>query len=127
MAHGAEQLSVTESMIALEFDFADLNLGPFVDLEHENYRVAGGDALVLWGDLRELAAMFPEQLFQHNFRLLDFRGIKLAFHAEADFAFLEAVENVGFGDGMNAIVANAPDLRALLDFKQDDLRVPAFR
>ena len=127
MAHGAEQLSVTESMIALEFDFADLNLGPFVDLEHENYRVAGGDALVLWGDSGELPTVFPEKLFQHNFRLLDFRGIKLAFHAEADFAFLEAVENVGFGDGMNAIVANAPDLRALLDFKQDDLRVPAFR
>src|SRR5689334_17386745 len=114
-------------MIALELDFADFDLGPFLNFENKNDGVAGGDALVLRGDFGKLAAVFPEKLFQHYFRFFDFRGIKLAFHAQTDYAFFEAVKNVGLGDGMNAIVANAPNLRALLDFKHDDLGVPAFR
>src|SRR5215469_11263151 len=114
-------------MIAFEFDFADLDLGAFIDFEHENDGVAGSDALVLRRDFRELAAVFAQKLFQYHFRFLDFRRVKLAFHAEADFALLEAVQNVGLGNGVNAVVANAPDLRAFLNLKEDDLPVRTFR
>ena len=46
-------------------------------------------------------------------------GSKLAFDGEADFAFLEAIENVGFGNGVDAVIADAADDRALFDFKDD--------
>src|SRR5260370_56544 len=47
MAHGADQFAVAESVVAGELDFADLDLGAFLDLENENDGVAGSDALVL--------------------------------------------------------------------------------
>src|SRR5207249_10028452 len=50
VAHGANQLAVTESMVSLEFDFADLDFRAFLDLENENDGVAGSDALVLRSD-----------------------------------------------------------------------------
>src|SRR6266700_782228 len=113
-------------MIALELDFADLDFWPFLNFEDKNNGVAGGDALILRGDLRKLAAVLPQKFLYYHFRFLDFSGVKLAFHAQADFAFFEAVENVRLGYGVIAVVTNAPDLRALLDFKHDDLRVRAF-
>src|SRR5439155_13592779 len=51
---------------------------------------------------------------------LDFRGIELAFHAQTDLALLEAVENIRFGNGVDAVVADTADLRAFLHLKDDD-------
>src|SRR5207245_5155659 len=96
-----------------------------LDLENENDGVAGSDALVLRSDFGKLVAVLPQQLFQHDFRFFDFRGIELAFDAEADFAFLETVENVRFGNGVDAVVANAANLRAFLHFKDDNFSVRA--
>src|SRR6266853_2955630 len=121
VTHSANQLAVAESVVSTELDFADLNLGAFLDLENENDGVAGGDAFVLRGDFRELAAVLAQQFLQHDFRFLDFGGIELAFDAEADFAFLEAIENVRFGNGVDAVVADAADLRALFHIKNNDL------
>src|SRR5260370_24636605 len=40
-------------------------------------------------------------------------GVQLTFHGQTDLEPLEAVENVGFGNGMDAVVANAADDRTL--------------
>ena len=125
MTHGANQLAIAERMIAGEFDVADFDLGAFFNFENEDDRVTGSDSFVLGSDLGELTAVFTEQLAQHHFGFFDFRGIKLAFHAEADFAFLEAVENVGLGDGMNAVIANAADDRALFYVEDNNFCVGA--
>src|SRR5438132_10455933 len=61
VAHGADQLAVAESVISGELDFADLDLGTFLDLENENDGVAGSDALVLRSDFGKLAAVLAEQ------------------------------------------------------------------
>src|SRR5215831_7425913 len=110
-------------MIALKLDFADLDLWPLLDLEHQNDSVARSDALILGRDLRELTAVLSKKLFDNHLGFLNLCGIKLAFHAQTDFALLQAVENVGFRNGMIALVANSPDLRTLPDFKHDNLCV----
>src|SRR5437879_3260161 len=114
-------------MISREFDFADLDLGAFVDFEHQDDGVARSDALIFRGDLRELPAVFTEKLFQHHFSLLDFRGIELAFDGEADLALFEAVKNVRLGNRVVSVVFNTSDHRALLHFEDDDLPVPTLR
>src|SRR2546430_290954 len=125
VAHGANQLTVAESVVALEFNLSDFDLGAFLDFENENDGVAGSDALVLRSDFSELPAMLGQQLLQHDFRFLDLGGIKLAFNTETDFAFLEAIENVGFGNGVVAVVTDASDLRAFFDLEDDNFAVRA--
>ncbi len=127
VAHGADQFTVAESVVSGEFDFADFDLRAFLDLENENDGVAGSYALVLRSDFRELAAVLAQQFLQHDFRFLDFRWIELAFDAETDLAFLEPVENVRFGNGVDAVVADAADLRAFLHVKDNDFAVRALR
>src|SRR6059036_608289 len=105
--------------------FLIFDLGAFLDFENENDGVAGSDALVLRSDFSELPAMLGQQLLQHDFRFLDLGGIKLAFNTETDFAFLEAIENVGFGNGVVAVVTDASDLRAFFDLEDDNFAVRA--
>ncbi len=107
--HGADQFAIAEGVIAGELNVADLDLGAFFDFEHQDDGVTGGDAFVLGRDFRELAAMLTQQILQHHFRFLDSRGIELALDRQTDLAFLEAVEDVGFGNGVDAVVADAPD------------------
>ncbi len=49
----------------------------------------------------------------------------LAFHAQTDLALLEAVENIRFGNGVDAVVADTADLRAFLHLKDDDFATRA--
>src|SRR6266436_6612890 len=121
VAHGADQLAVAESVISGELDSADLDLGPFFDFENKNDGVAGGDALILRADFGELAAVFGEELLQDHLGFFYFCRIELAFDAQTDLAFLEAIENVRFGNGVDAVVTNAANLRAFLDFEKNDL------
>ena len=121
VTHRANDFAAAERVIAGEADVADFYLRSFFDLEDENDGVAGGDAFVLWRDFGVLVAVLAEEIFEDDFGFLDARGIELAFHGEADFLFLEAVENVGFGNGVNAVVADAADDRALFDFEDDVL------
>src|SRR5215467_5953954 len=67
--------------------------------------------------------MLTEKLFQHHFRLLDFRRIELAFDAQTNLALLEAIENVRFGNRVGALVADAPNLRTFLDLEDDDFTI----
>ena len=125
VAHGADQLAVAEGVVSCELNFPDLDLRAFLDLKNQNDGVAGSDALVLWGDFRELAAVLAQQFLQHDFGFLDFRGIELAFDAQTDLAFLESVQNVRFGNGVNTIVADATDLGAFLHLKDNDFAAGA--
>src|SRR5467141_386428 len=125
VAHGADELAVAESVVAGELDSADLDLGAFLDFENENDGVAGSDAFVHRRDFGKLAAVFAQQFLQHDFRFLDFSGIELAFDAETDFAFLEAIENIRLGNGVDAVVTDAADLRTFLHFEDDDFAVGA--
>src|SRR6267142_1452914 len=117
VAHGANELAIAEGVIPGKFDLADLYLRPFFHFENQDDGIAGGNALVLRRNFGELASMLAEQFLQDNFGLLDAGGIELAFHGEADLALFEAIENVGFRNGMDIVVANAAYDRALFDFE----------
>ena len=62
MAHGADQLAIAECVVSSEFDFANLDLRAFLDLENENDGVARGNTLVLRSDFRELPSVLAEVL-----------------------------------------------------------------
>src|SRR6266436_1138701 len=126
VSHGADELAIAERVIAGEFNLADLYLGTFVDFENEDDRVAGGDALVLRRDFGKLAAVLAQQFLQDDFRFLDARGVELAFDSEADLALFKTIENVRLGNGMNVVVANAANDRALFDFEDDSLVIGTF-
>jgi len=110
-------------MVSRELDLPDFYLWPFFDFEHQNHRIARGDALVLRRDLGKLPPVFSQQFLQYHFRFFDLRRIELAFHAQPDFAFLEAVENVRFRNRVISVIADAPDLRPLFDLEDDDFPV----
>src|SRR6266852_3027862 len=127
MLHRADELAVAKSMITGELDLADLDLWTFFDFENENDRVARSDALILRSDLCKLPAVLSKQFLDNHFRLLDFSGVELAFDGKTDFAFLEAIENVGLGNGMNVVVTDAANDRPLFDVKYDHLVVRTLR
>src|SRR5262249_17982219 len=114
-------------MIAGELDLADLDFWPLDNLKNENDGVARSDALVLRRDLGELAPMLAEQLLQHHFGFLDLGRIEWAFNAQSDLSFLEAIENVGFGGRMIALIADPANDRPLAHLEDDDLAVGAVR
>ena len=119
VAHGTQQLAIAERVIAGELDVADLNLGALDDFEDEDDGVAGGDAFVLRRDLGKLAAVLAEEFLENDFGFFDARGIETALDGESDFALFEAIENVGFGDGVDAVVTDAADDGALFNFEDD--------
>src|ERR1700676_2524330 len=127
VAHGANKLAVTERVVAGELDLADFYLGPFIDLKNEDDRVARSDTLELRRNLSKLPPVLAKQILQHHFRFFDLGGIERAFHRQADYALLEAVENVGLGNGMCAFVADAANHRPLLDVEDDDFGVGPVR
>src|SRR6267143_1945817 len=127
MSHRPDELAVAERVIPLELDLPDFYLGPFLDLENQNHRVARSNPFILGRHLRKLPPMFSEQFLQYHFRLLDPRRIKLAFDAEPDFALLEPVQNVRFGDGVNSFIPDAANLRPLLHVENNDFPVGAVR
>ena len=67
--------------------------------------------------------MLAQQFLQRDFCFFDFRGIELAFDAQTDFAFLEAVENVRFRNGVNSVITNTADLWTLFHIKDDNFTV----
>src|SRR5260370_32542441 len=127
VAHGANQLAIAECVVPRELDAADLHLRPFLNFKNQDNGVARRDALILRRDFGKLAAVLPKQFLQDYFRFLDARGIKLALHREADLALLEAVENVGFRNRMNAVVANAANNRPLFNLEDEVLMIRAVR
>src|SRR2546425_7398890 len=71
--------------------------------------------------------MLAEELFQDDLGFLDPRWIELAFNRQADFALLEAVQDVRLRNGMDAVVTDAADDGPLFDFEDDDLAVGLVR
>ncbi len=91
--HGRPQSAAIDVLVALEFDLADFDLRTFLD--HKGHATAaGGMGRYFGADGGELAAVLGQQFLERDFGLLDLGGIVLAFRTEADFALLEAVENV---------------------------------
>ena len=91
------------AVLPVNDDLADLHFGAFVDVESKLHRVCAGDSFIGGLDGGELAAMLGKQLLQDDFGFLDPCGIELAFDRQADFAVLEPVQDVGFGDGLVAL------------------------
>ena len=127
MPHRANEFAVAERMIAGEFDLSDFDLWSFFHFENQNDGIARSDALVLRRNFCKLAAVLAEQFLDNDFSLLDFCGIKLAFDAQANFTFLETVENIRFRNGVNILVADAANDRAFLQLKNNDFGVGAVR
>ena len=109
--------------VARDQDLADFHLRAFVDVEGELHGVRSGKSFVGGLDGRELAAVLGQQFFQDHFRFLDARGIELALDRQADFAVLEAVQDVGLGNRFVAFVLDAPDDRPFGHIKNDNFLV----
>ena len=121
MLHRADQLAVGKGVVPGELDPPDFDFRSFIHLKDEHDGVARCNALVFGRDLGELMPVLPEQLLQHDLSLLDPRGIELALHGEPHLAILVALENVGLGYRVNAVITDAADHRPLLDVENDDL------
>ncbi len=110
-------------MIALEGDHSDLDLGPLVHREDEFDGVGRGNFLVGGLDHGELMAVQGLQFLDYGFRLLDLGGVELALDREAHFVILESIENIGFADGLIAVVLDPADDGPLDQVKNDDFGV----
>ena len=71
---------VGERLVAHDRDRPHLHLRPFIDIENQLHGVRRRDAFVGGLHRGELPAVLGEQLLDHHFGALDFRGIELAFH-----------------------------------------------
>src|ERR1035441_9347829 len=67
-----------------------------------------------------LPAAFRQEFLEDHGGALDLVGVVLRFHAEPDFAFLEAVEDFGDGHALGAGVLDGADDAALGDHEADD-------
>src|SRR5215472_8253207 len=110
-------------MVPDDRDRSHLDFRAFINVEEELDRVRGRNSLVSRFDRCELAPMLGQQLLDDHFGALDFGGVELTFHAEADFFFLECVQDVRFGDRFVSLVLDAADDRSLGAIKDDDLPV----
>src|SRR6266853_2080831 len=72
--------------------------------------------------LRSLKAWLPVNLILPTLTFGPSSTLKIRMTA-----FLEAIENIGFRNGVNIVVADAPDDRTFLNFKNNDLGVGAVR
>src|SRR5262249_31542563 len=95
VAHRSNELAIAEGMIAGEFNLADFDLRPFINLENQNYRIARSNPLVLRRDFGELSSVLAKQFLNDNFGFFDSGRIELAFDGQPNFAFLKAIQNVG--------------------------------
>ena len=67
--------------------------------------------------------MRGQQAFEHDFSALDFCRVELAFHGEPDLLLLERIQNVGFRDGLVALVFDPADDRPLRDVEHHDFPI----
>ena len=93
---------------------------PSVDVESELHRVGAGDSFERRLYDRELAAVLGQQFLQDHFGFFNARGIELALDRQSDFAVLEPVQNVRFGNRFVALVFDAPDDGPLGEVENDD-------
>ena len=114
VAHRANDSAAGESLVSNNGDRADLDLGPFIDVENQFNGVAGCDALVSWLHSGKLPPVLGEQFLDNHFRALDLGGIELALDAQPYFLLLEGVQNIRFRDGLVSFVLDTPDDRPLL-------------
>ena len=123
--HGANHPAVVVRGVVLNFDMPHLHLRAFI--HHE------GNLQRRWRNLFDLridggilTAALRQVLLEHHGRALDLVRIVLRFHAQADLAFLEAVQNFGDGDGFGAGVFNGTD-HAPLDHYEANQKAGASR
>ena len=109
-------------------DLADLYGWAFLDIEVDLHR-RGRNGLDVGLDGGELVTVLGEDVFEDGLGPLDLGWVVLALDRQADLFLLEAVENVGCGDGTVALVIDLADSGSFTDEDiQDDalLRVFAF-
>ncbi len=105
--HRPLDLPFFESVVAFELDFTDLHLRSFIYVE--NYLERGRRHLADFRFNRgELAAALGQVLLQNIACALDLVRVVLRFDAEADSAILEAVQNLGHGNRLHALVLDRP-------------------
>ena len=107
------------SLVADDIDVPDLHLRALV---HHKGDLERGRRNLL--DLRihrgVLAAALGQKLLKHDGRALHLVGIVLRFHAQADFAFLEAVQDLADRDRLRARVVDGADDTALVHHEAHD-------
>ena len=117
--HVAAEFPEAEGIVALHGDLPDLHLGTFRHVQRNRHR-RRRQRFHLRLDLGELAALFGQVRLQHVLRPPELGVVKLGFHAEADIAFPEPIQNVGGRNGLDALKLQRTDCRTLLQDKPHD-------
>src|SRR5687767_7088813 len=97
--------SVVVSLVIYDVDVADFNLGPFVHVERKLQR-RWRNLLDLRIHHRILAPALGQEILESYGGSLDLIRIVLRFSGETDLAFLEAVQDFGNCDGLDALVVD---------------------
>ena len=117
--HGLDHPVGVFSLVALDIDVPHLHLGAFIDVESD-LQGGGRNLLDARLDGGVLMAALGEKLLQRHHRALHLVGIVLRFHREADLALLEAVQNFGDRDRVDARVVDGADHAPLDQHPVDD-------
>ena len=72
---------------------------------------AGGSGFHFRANRGELMSVLAQHLLQHHLGALDDRGVVLALHREGNLFLLEAVQHVGDGNRVQALVVDLADRR----------------
>jgi hypothetical protein len=106
-------------LIAHELDLADLHRRSFFDVEVDLH---GGRRDVFDVELNdgELVTVLGEDLLEDGGCAENLGGVVLAFDGKADFLFLEAIEDVGLRDRVEALVVDLADGWLFLDEDVED-------
>ena len=120
--HGAAQHQAGNMLVAGELDVAHLDGGAFLDIEVDLNR-SRRDVLDVQLYNGELVSVLGEQIFEDGGGAQNLGRVVLALHGHADLFLLEAVENVGRGDRVVALVVDFADGRLFLD---EDIEDDAF-
>ena len=99
--HGGPQDPCSDVLVALELDLAHFDLGPFLHHERDSDR-RRRNLPYFRPDGRKLVSVLREQALDCYFRFLNAGRIILAFHRQADFRLLKAVEHVAGRDRAQA-------------------------
>jgi hypothetical protein len=117
--HGAAQNEAAEMLVADELDVADFDGRAFLDVEVD-LDGGGRDVFDVELDGGELVAVLGEHLLDDGGGAQDLGLVELALDAEGNFLLFEAVEHVGLGDRVEALVVDLADGGLFLDEDVED-------
>lgn len=81
-----------------------LGLWTFIDVEHQSYRICGGNFCAGRLHVRKLMSVCREQFADNDHSVLQLFLIESAYYREPDFLIFQRAMNICFADRLNPFV-----------------------